>query len=351
MPPLAPQPAAAAKVKSVTTPATPLPSAERRGVPVVRRTPGAPLEGPKPLRALQQDAHAEAAVPLPAVRVARVARAAGVRARGRRVPAGTDQLLRDRPWPRNRAPGHRHERTLRAASPAVFTRSAPESRVRTRAQAPAIQGVATAWSSRHRLGRLRVRCGLSVGLLAHGGAGRRVRGRRAGRRQDRFPLSPGILVRAGAPGRSRGRAAPSVAARHADQAEPEHARSLRRLDLTVCRPPRAARRCRCGRPSRIASRCSSCWRCSWSASRRFSRQPARGADRDDHDHRRGARPRRHRAEAALHGEDLRLLDAAGAGRAVRSLRQQEPLRRLDADGDADGARTAVRRARRSRGGM
>src|SRR3954466_8988285 len=58
-----------------------------------------------------------------------------------------------------------------------------------------------------------------------------------------------------------------------------------------------------------------------------------------HDRWRDRRDRRHRSTAAFQREDLRLLDADRWRLAVRTVRQQEPFCRLDADGAAVDDRT------------
>ena len=59
--------------------------------------------------------------------------------------------------------------------------------------------------------------------------------------------------------------------------------------------------------------------------------------------RRAARAHGHRSAAAVHRENLRLLDAVTGRQSVRSLRQQESFRRLDADGDSSGDRADLQR--------
>ena len=299
-------------------------------VPVVQGLARAPLESPQSLRALQEEPDRPPLVSLRGMRVARVAHPAGVR--------GADADRRSIPA-RSSFP-----HTAVSATAALDPRASPvvPASRRTDGTRP------RAARRRHRLGRLRVRCGLSVGVLAPGHRGSSGGARGAG------DAGSDRLADAGPDGSdARARDLPCRRCRTARSvACGDHPRHFARdaINRRAAGPHRAARsRVRAAADDRSgtdASRPGGCRVAGGVDRRRSAALLDRRRSRDGIGHRRARRAARahgHRSAAAVHRENLRLLDAVTGRQSVRSLRQQESFRRLDADGDSRGDRAALQR--------
>ncbi len=201
------------------------------------------------------------------------------------------------------------------------------------------------------LGSVCLRGGVPLGVLA-------ARRRRFNGRHRRARDRPARLGAAARPGRaddrllrvSRRRPRPARAGAADRCWRRSRPRRLASFDNWTWRWRLAARagiRSRLRRPSPgLASSCSRRMRCSCWAAHGSSPSAARSRVA-------GAIAivgvalalRRHHPEAALRRKNLRLLDADRGRQPVRPVREQEPLRRVDADGPAADVRPALRRHR------